>query len=126
MERWQRFKRTFPKVEIITFGIIIEVGKEAHEHGKTEHEHQMEVGITVLAAIQPLEATHNIVEKRTVILLSPRGIIDKLSQEHADGNLIHRSEEHTSELQSRQYLVCRLLLDKQRGPGRLRVLPPAG
>src|SRR3712207_7126039 len=23
----------------------------------------------------------------------------------------HRSEEHTSELQSRQYLVCRLLLD---------------
>src|ERR1035437_8585421 len=24
-----------------------------------------------------------------------------------------RSEEHTSELQSRQYLVCRLLLDKQ-------------
>src|SRR3712207_8404989 len=25
-----------------------------------------------------------------------------------------RSEEHTSELQSRQYLVCRLLLEKQR------------
>src|SRR3712207_8551588 len=25
-----------------------------------------------------------------------------------------RSEEHTSELQSRQYLVCRLLLDKNR------------
>src|ERR1035437_2614189 len=24
----------------------------------------------------------------------------------------HRSEEHTSELQSRQYLVCRLLLEK--------------
>src|SRR3712207_7329938 len=26
-----------------------------------------------------------------------------------------RSEEHTSELQSRQYLVCRLLLEKKRG-----------
>src|SRR3712207_7354101 len=26
-----------------------------------------------------------------------------------------RSEEHTSELQSRQYLVCRLLLDKKNG-----------
>src|SRR3712207_6920718 len=26
--------------------------------------------------------------------------------------LLHRSEEHTSELQSRQYLVCRLLLEK--------------
>src|SRR3712207_7200838 len=27
--------------------------------------------------------------------------------------LISRSEEHTSELQSRQYLVCRLLLEKK-------------
>src|SRR3712207_8634038 len=34
-----------------------------------------------------------------------------------DGRLEHdcraRSEEHTSELQSRQYLVCRLLLEKK-------------
>src|SRR3712207_8394766 len=28
---------------------------------------------------------------------------------------LHRSEEHTSELQSRQYLVCRLLLEKKNG-----------
>src|SRR3712207_7865602 len=28
--------------------------------------------------------------------------------------LTHRSEEHTSELQSRQYLVCRLLLEKKK------------
>src|SRR3712207_8310059 len=28
----------------------------------------------------------------------------------------HRSEEHTSELQSRQYLVCRLLLEKKHKP----------
>src|SRR3712207_7314596 len=28
----------------------------------------------------------------------------------------HRSEEHTSELQSRQYLVCRLLLEKKKTP----------
>src|SRR5947209_10758245 len=27
----------------------------------------------------------------------------------------YRSEEHTSELQSRQYLVCRLLLEKKNG-----------
>src|SRR3712207_8545183 len=31
--------------------------------------------------------------------------------EHCDPNV--RSEEHTSELQSRQYLVCRLLLEKK-------------
>src|SRR3712207_7076059 len=30
--------------------------------------------------------------------------------------LIDRSEEHTSELQSRQYLVCRLLLEKKKKP----------
>src|SRR3712207_7873381 len=30
------------------------------------------------------------------------------------GNSMNRSEEHTSELQSRQYLVCRLLLEKKK------------
>src|SRR3712207_8063905 len=30
------------------------------------------------------------------------------------GRLGERSEEHTSELQSRQYLVCRLLLEKKK------------
>src|SRR3712207_6954249 len=29
-------------------------------------------------------------------------------------HLLERSEEHTSELQSRQYLVCRLLLEKKK------------
>src|SRR2546429_5781363 len=33
----------------------------------------------------------------------------------------HRSEEHTSELQSRLHLVCRLLLEKKNTP---RPLPP--
>src|SRR3712207_7062944 len=37
-------------------------------------------------------------------------------RDHLDGcgaarTMHHRSEEHTSELQSRQYLVCRLLLE---------------
>src|SRR3712207_8986652 len=31
-----------------------------------------------------------------------------------DVDAIGRSEEHTSELQSRQYLVCRLLLEKKK------------
>src|SRR3712207_8726968 len=30
------------------------------------------------------------------------------------GHPVGRSEEHTSELQSRQYLVCRLLLEKKK------------
>src|SRR3712207_8159335 len=34
-----------------------------------------------------------------------------------------RSEEHTSELQSRQYLVCRLLLEKKNKPTSMTVYP---
>src|SRR3712207_7635656 len=37
-----------------------------------------------------------------------RGYLES-PRDHAD-----RSEEHTSELQSRQYLVCRLLLEKKK------------
>src|SRR3712207_7720635 len=37
-----------------------------------------------------------------------------LEHEHPRGTLRARSEEHTSELQSRQYLVCRLLLEKKK------------
>src|SRR3712207_7705906 len=35
-----------------------------------------------------------------------------------------RSEEHTSELQSRQYLVCRLLLEKKKKHNRLTTALP--
>src|SRR3712207_8075001 len=39
--------------------------------------------------------------------------------------LLLRSEEHTSELQSRQYLVCRLLLEKKRSQPDARVAASA-
>src|SRR3712207_8539057 len=39
--------------------------------------------------------------------------------------MVRRSEEHTSELQSRQYLVCRLLLEKKNnGAAPRERLPP--
>src|SRR3712207_7318703 len=38
-----------------------------------------------------------------------RAVLDKV-----DADVVVRSEEHTSELQSRQYLVCRLLLEKKK------------
>src|SRR3712207_8748516 len=46
--------------------------------------------------------------------LSPllRGYLERLAARAGDEGL-PRSEEHTSELQSRQYLVCRLLLEKK-------------
>src|SRR3712207_7455594 len=36
-----------------------------------------------------------------------------------------RSEEHTSELQSRQYLVCRLLLEKKKTPKTITAKTPS-
>src|SRR3712207_9368924 len=57
------------------------------------------------------------------LLLGHRPLLrDDLFLGHRDRNLVVaylgvgrlRSEEHTSELQSRQYLVCRLLLEKKK------------
>src|SRR3712207_7621366 len=40
--------------------------------------------------------------------------VAEIVPETSEANSIRRSEEHTSELQSRQYLVCRLLLEKKK------------
>src|SRR5947209_14519005 len=46
-----------------------------------------------------------------------RGMHKQVVQNH------RRSEEHTSELQSRQYLVCRLLLEKKKKKRKLLQFP---
>src|SRR2546425_7029093 len=50
-----------------------------------------------------------VAERLAVRLVQPRGgaLLDRIGQGH-------RSEEHTSELQSLAYLVCRLLLEKKK------------
>src|SRR5258707_11530599 len=58
-------------------------------------------------------------------LLLPAPLTPVTAQRTPSGNET-RSEEHTSELQSRQYLVCRLLLEKKKHYRRAhqpRVLP---
>src|SRR3712207_8389964 len=39
-----------------------------------------------------------------------------MSELKIDRSFVMRSEEHTSELQSRQYIVCRVLLEKKKQP----------
>src|SRR5438445_8899342 len=57
---------------------------------------------------------------RSVVLESTSDVLSKVVAELGGGSKFHafvhswRSEEHTSELQSRQYLVCRLLLEKKK------------
>src|SRR2546422_4199572 len=54
------------------------------------------------------------------LLRPPRDAYRKTVPASADVLLVIevRSEEHTSELQSRLHLVCRLLLEKKNGPAR--------
>src|SRR3712207_8085780 len=40
--------------------------------------------------------------------------VEQVNERLAERLTLRRSEEHTSELQSRQYLVCRLLLEKKK------------
>src|SRR5947209_9798112 len=57
--------------------------------------------ITPVAALLPLGRA------------APEGLPGR-SDAHRTDREVLRSEEHTSELQSRQYLVCRLLLEKKK------------
>src|SRR3712207_7838370 len=66
---------------------------------------------TTLFRSQGEEALVKIKDALAVYLNAPN---NPAFQVHTTGN---RSEEHTSELQSRQYLVCRLLLEKKKSPG---------
>src|SRR3712207_7010007 len=54
---------------------------------------------------------HKTVIHRNLLLLWNSAPFDTLRTQDAE---FQRSEEHTSELQSRQYLVCRLLLEKKK------------
>src|SRR3712207_9120650 len=59
----------------------------------------------------PLRLPHRTRSRRPMAHLPPRRHRDRDRPTLA--GLSQRSEEHTSELQSRQYLVCRLLLEKK-------------
>src|SRR3712207_8527670 len=76
----------------------------------------------------PISAVDRIVERRPGQWPEVRhrddGLADaeQIGQQIGHGNLgWGRSEEHTSELQSRQYLVCRLLLEKNKYVYSLRI-----
>src|SRR3712207_7858805 len=65
------------------------------------------------------------------VVLPPAAALDRLAApdpgrsvevEEAAG-AVARSEEHTSELQSRQYLVCRLLLEKKKHQTQSAIIP---
>src|SRR3712207_7556130 len=69
------------------------------------------------AVAAPRPVDHDARQRPVGLQHLPHGRDDALAR-RARAQLLHRSagrsEEHTSELQSRQYLVCRLLLEKKK------------
>src|SRR3712207_7479424 len=66
---------------------------------------------------------HTIAESRVADLVEPQELVETVRaavrhqqpvKRYGQPGFAERSEEHTSELQSRQYLVCRLLLEKKK------------
>src|SRR5690606_21926604 len=70
--------------------------------------------VTIGTALEPLPAGSWVNERRLAMPTAP-----ELSNLPVATRNAPRSEEHTSELQSRENLVCRLLLEKKRRPQRL-------
>src|SRR3712207_8537344 len=67
-------------------------------------------GIIQLLGLAADEGARHLRETRVAALHKPADPLHAAGE----GGRVRRSEEHTSELQSRQYLVCRLLLEKKK------------
>src|SRR3712207_7867449 len=75
-----------------------------------------ETGVTVHFMVEEVDAGPIVAQERVPIL--PGDTEKQLLARLHPGEHKLRSEEHTSELQSRQYLVCRLLLEKKKNKQR--------
>src|SRR3712207_8999175 len=75
---------------------------------------------TTLFRSGPLEPLRQLRDKgRGLRIQFRRHLLEKI---RPGGQQTVRSEEHTSELQSRQYLVCRLLLEKKKDHTQLQTV----
>src|SRR5690625_5333681 len=89
------------------------------------------VRTAVAVAQSSVDIPYSKFKKELAELLSREGYVGTVEETDVDGKktlrvnlkygprrkpVINRSEEHTSELQSRGHLVCRLLLEKKKNP----------
>src|SRR3712207_8963223 len=66
-------------------------------------------------------AMHGVARGRIEKNVNTRQCMTFLDLSGPCGTRMWRSEEHTSELQSRQYLVCRLLLEKKKKKKEMKI-----
>src|SRR3712207_8771145 len=70
---------------------------------------------------QQLRVAGNAGDRAKEVCMPGREVVD--ADDHPALIATLRSEEHTSELQSRQYLVCRLLLEKKKNTTHYKNIP---
>src|SRR3712207_7031931 len=81
---------------------------------------RLALGLAVLATVTTSKSVEAFEVNQNVVSIEAQSITTQVPsdsyQDVEDINQVvyNRSEEHTSELQSRQYLVCRLLLEKKK------------
>src|SRR2546422_3102581 len=59
------------------------------------------------------QVVHEAASQELAVVVVPQLLVQRAA-EAVQGSAVDRSEEHTSELQSRLHLVCRLLLEKKK------------
>src|SRR3712207_709247 len=69
--------------------------------------------VAVIKAVREITGL-GLKEAKDLVDGAPKVVKEALPKADAEAGKKKRSEEHTSELQSRQYLVCRLLLEKKK------------
>src|SRR2546426_4521873 len=74
---------------------------------------RLEVDFDLLADLGELAVTVKFLDRNRALALVA-DVHEDLRRGHLDDAAAHRSEEHTSELQSPCNLVCRLLLEKKK------------
>src|SRR5687768_15665225 len=116
-ENWDReakFYQTIFGMKKITNGMTDETG----EYNKTRG--HLSDGVIGLALLQRQPGFRSGLDHFGFAVEDVQVVRDRLKQFYPDVNIhqsqshVPRSEEHTSELQSRLHLVCRLLLEKKK------------
>src|SRR3712207_8533949 len=95
MIRRRPISTPFPYTTLFRSGLVVHRQHHAGDRLREEGEHRGRA-----ERVEPVRALRGLA-------------VEEAAQERAGAGALVRSEEHTSELQSRQYLVCRLLLEKK-------------
>src|SRR5690554_1080741 len=103
-------------VDIRDAGDPVEVARRYNEQGADEI-----TFLDITASSESRDTTYETVERMAAEVFIPltvgggvRTVDDIRKLLNAGADKVSRSEEHTSELQSRPHLVCRLLLEKKK------------